>query len=87
MAEMLLQSQNGEIHLLPSLPLQWKSGAIKGLRARGACTVNIEWKDGQLSNVLLLSDKGGKYTIRYKEKTKQVKLVPGKAMLLDGLLN
>ncbi len=87
MAEILLQSQNGEIHLLPTLPLQWKNGAIKGLRSRGACTVNMEWKDGQLSNVTLRSDKGGFYTIRYKEKTKQLKLVAGKAMLLDGSLN
>lgn len=48
-AEMLLQSQNGVIHLLPALPTEWPEGKIQGLIARGGYVVNIEWKQGQLT--------------------------------------
>ena len=46
-AEMLLQSQNDELSLLPALPKQWNEGALRGFRARGGLTVSLSWKTGQ----------------------------------------
>jgi len=82
-AEMLLQSQNGEIELLPALPKQWPEGSVHGLRARGACTVDIDWKAGKLTKVTVKSDHGGSYTIRYQGKTRQVQLKAGIPMKVD----
>jgi len=54
-AEMLVQSHAGEIHLLPALPAAWSNGKAAGLRARGGIVVDIEWKDGKVTNHRLVS--------------------------------
>ena len=64
MAEMLLQSHLGEVHLLPALPDIWKAGKIKGLKARGNFEVSIEWKEHRLTKAAITSFAGGLCRIR-----------------------
>lgn len=63
-AEMLMQSQDGAIHLLPALPSGWKKGSITGLRARGGFEVNIDWNNGELATATVKSTLGGNCRIR-----------------------
>lgn len=62
--EMLLQSHTEEIFVLPALPDNWHTGSVKGLRARGGFIFNIEWENGELKNVTILSTLGGNCRLR-----------------------
>ncbi len=74
MAEMLLQSHGGVITFLPALPLDWKTGSIKGLRARGAVGVDLEWVDSKVTRALL----------RPKVNT-EIKLRPAKGQRISAV--
>lgn len=86
-AEMIMQSQNNEINLLPALPNAWSEGSMHGLRARGACTVNVDWAAGELTKVSIQSSKGGVYNIRYKGLTKTVTLKANQTIVLNNQFN
>jgi alpha-L-fucosidase 2 len=63
--EMLLQSQDGAIHLLPALPGDWKNGRVSGLRARGGFEIReMVWENGQLSKITIRSTLGGNCRLR-----------------------
>jgi len=64
MAEMLLQSHEGELHVLPALPAAWNSGEVKGLRARGDISVDVRWVDGNAQEIHLQSATAQTVTIR-----------------------
>lgn len=63
MAEMLLQSHTGEIQLLPALPAAWKEGSVTGLVARGGFELNMKWDNHQLTEVRVVSKKGGQCVV------------------------
>jgi len=77
-AEMLLQSQNGQIQLLPALPKAWENGSLKGVCARGGFVIDLEWKKGELTTFRLYSKSGGSAAINYHNQKTTLKTVPGR---------
>jgi alpha-L-fucosidase 2 len=64
MAEMLLQSHLGELHLLPAIPAEWATGNVKGLRARGGYEVTLQWKDHNITSAKITASNDGTCKIR-----------------------
>jgi alpha-L-fucosidase 2 len=87
MTEMLVQSTESEITVLPALPNQWQTGSLKGVRVRGGAKLDLEWKDGHLTTLKLSADHSIKYRVLYGEQSAEVKIQPGKAIVLNGILH
>ncbi len=85
-AEMLLQSHNGELQLLPALLPSWERGSVKGLMARGGFQVDLEWEDHQLQKVTITSLLGNPCTIRYQDLVSEFKPGKGEKLELSGSL-
>jgi alpha-L-fucosidase 2 len=64
MIEMLLQSQNGEIHILPALPTAWSQGRVSGIRARGDVTISIDWDSCGPTKLVLTTGHAGAINLR-----------------------
>jgi alpha-L-fucosidase 2 len=84
-AEMLLQSHGGEIHLLPALPKAWGAGAVSGLRARGVVTVDVVWKDAKVVEATLTSGRDGKVKVRVGGGVREVALKAGVGVKVLGV--
>ncbi len=82
-AEMLLQSHQGFIELLPALPAEWPTGEVKGLRARGGFEVDMSWEQGELTKATIRSLEGTKSKLRYENKELDIALNKGEVLTID----
>ncbi|MBN1670193.1 MAG: glycoside hydrolase family 95 protein [Kiritimatiellae bacterium] len=81
-AEMLLQSHDGEIHLLPALPKAWPNGSVRGLCARGGFTVDITWARGKLKRAVLRARLGGACRLRCGGKVREFRTRKGQRLVV-----
>jgi alpha-L-fucosidase 2 len=84
MAEMLVQSQAGEVQLLPALPAAWPTGRVTGLRARGGFDVSLSWRAGALDIATVTSHLGRPLTIRRGDVVRTVQTAQGRTYTFHG---
>lgn len=84
--EMLLQSQTGRVELLPALPVAWKDGHVRGMRARGGYEFSFEWADHQLVGGRVKATRPGTLNLRYREREISVAMPAGAERPLLELL-
>ena len=83
--EMLLQSHDNAVHLLPALPDDWREGVVRGLKARGGFTVDMSWSDGQLLQATIVSKIGGTLRLRSYVPLKGEDLMPAEGPCPNAL--
>ena len=88
-AEMMLQSQDGFVHLLPALPDKWNSGSVAGLKARGGFTVDVSWNNNHLTSALITPAADGVLKLRCADqiKAKNCKLIASHDGVYDYEMN
>lgn len=87
-AEMLIQSQAGEIELLPALPVAWPEGSVSGLCARTGYVVGVAWQGGKLVSATIKNVSGnGQCKVRYGERVVEVNVKPGETKTLNAELD
>jgi alpha-L-fucosidase 2 len=84
--EMLLQSHANEIELLPALPSAWPTGHIYGICARGGFVVDMDWENGKLKSVRVLSKLGNAIVLRYGKTVVKLKTDNNKEYFFDSSL-
>jgi alpha-L-fucosidase 2 len=84
--EMLLQSQTGEIVLLPALPGSWLTGSVRGICARGGFVLDVSWADGKLSDVVIHSKFDRECGLRYRNQSLVLPMKKGDTLRLNGKL-
>jgi len=82
-AEMLVQSSENEIHLLPAIPDVWESGSVKGICARGGFEVSMDWKNKSVKKLRILAKNSGKTTLYFDSVKKEINLKKGHAYKLN----
>jgi alpha-L-fucosidase 2 len=85
-SEMLMQSHENEINLLPALPKVWAAGSVRGLRARGGFVVDIAWKDGNLTSATVRSTLGGPCSLRCGDAKATVETKAGESFTVNAAL-
>jgi len=84
-AEMLVQSQDGVIDLLPALPAAWPAGSVRGLRARGGFEVDVDWANGRVTRATVRAIAGtGGGRVRVGSRVVELKLKPGQSRTLQA---
>jgi alpha-L-fucosidase 2 len=86
-AELLLQSHLGGLHLLPALPSDWHTGTVRGLRGRGGFEVDMTWEKASLKTAKITSHLGGPCEVRCQGKSRTIETVRGSSYGLDENLD
>ncbi|MBU1307171.1 MAG: glycoside hydrolase family 95 protein, partial [Alphaproteobacteria bacterium] len=81
--EMLVQSREGEVDLLPALPSHWPDGALAGVRARGGLELDIEWTNARLTLVRVRSGGAQTITVRWGEQSQRIDVIEGEDTILS----
>ena len=89
-AEMLLQSQTGDIEWLPALPAAWPDGSYKGLRVRGGAEASAKWEGGKLTEAGLKATQDNRFSLRLPKENRSIRIVLNRQAIslpvIDGRL-